>query len=157
MSLPLTRRFAQAALLIGAAAAPLIGAGAAQAAALPPTDLGGLTNLDGASVGNTVDGASQQATGLAGQTGSQAMKSTLPATGRIVGTASKTAAPAAQKTAGDAADAAGRIVGQTAESAGGAAPSTETLPVSALPNTGELPTSALPTTDMLPLKGLPLG
>ncbi|MFF7158315.1 ATP-binding protein [Streptomyces sp. NPDC008139] len=157
MSLPLTRRFAQAALLIGAAAAPLIGAGAAQAAALPPTDLGGLSNLDGANVGNTLDSASQQATGVAGQAGTQTMRTTLPATGRIVGTASKTAAPAAQKAAGDAADSAGRIVGQTAESAGGVAPHTETLPVSALPNAGQLPTGALPTTDMLPLKGLPLG
>ena len=141
MSLTLTRRFAQAALLLGAAAAPLIGAGAAHAAA-PQQAVGGLTNLDGAELGSTVDGTSQHAAGLATQSGTQAVRSTLPAAGRIVGTAGRTAAPAAQQSAAQATDAAGRIVGATAES----------LPVAgALPNTGALPT------DQLPLKALPLG
>lgn len=155
MSLPLPRRFAQAALLVGAAAAPLIGAGAAHAAAPHQQDLGGLTNVDGAGLGNAVDGASQKATGLAAQTGTDAMKTTLPATGRIVGTTGRTAAPAAQRTAGQATDAAGRLVGATAESAGGAVPGAETLPTAAVPNAGALPSTGM-VADQLPLKGLPL-
>jgi hypothetical protein len=137
MSLPLTRRIAQAALLLGAAAAPLIGAGAAHAAA-PAHPVGGLTALDGAELGSAVDGAPQHAAGLATQGGTQAVKTAVPAAGRIVATA----APAAQQSAAQATDATGRIAGATAES----------LPVAgALPNTGALPT------DQLPLKTLPLG
>jgi hypothetical protein len=116
MSLHLTRRIAQAALLLGAAAAPLIGAGAAHAAA-PVQAVGGLTALDG--------------TGLATQGGTQAVNTAVPAAGRIVGTA----APAAQQSAAQATDATGRIAGATAES----------LPVAgALPDTGTLPTDQLP-------------
>lgn len=160
MSLPLPRRIVQAALLLGAAAAPLIGAGAAHAAAAPQLpDLGGLTNLDGAGLGDTVDGLSQQATGLAAGTGTRAMRSTVPTTGHIVGTTGKTTVPAAQHAAGSAGDSTGRLVGATSESATGAVPGllpgTETLPTSALPTTGLLPTSGL-ATDQLPLKGLPL-
>jgi hypothetical protein len=154
MSLPLPRRIAQAALLLGAAAAPLIGAGSAHAAALPQQKLGGLSTLDGANLGNTVEAASHQATTLAGQAGTQAMRTAPPAADRIVGTTAKTALPTAQKTAGNAGDSAGRIVGATAESAGGSVPGA--LPASTLPNTGALPLNGLPT-DQLPLKGLPLG
>jgi hypothetical protein len=153
MSLTLPRRIAQAALLLGAAAAPLIGAGAAHAAALPQPDLGGLSNLDGANLGNTVSGAAHQSTVLAEQSGTQAMKTALPAADRVVGTSAQTALPTAQQTAGNAGDSAGRIVGATAESAGGAVP--DALPTSALPNTGTLPVGDLPT-DQLPLSGLPL-
>ncbi|WP_327288912.1 ATP-binding protein [Streptomyces sp. NBC_01198] len=141
MSLTLTRRIAQAALLLGAAAAPLIGAGAAHAAA-PQQAVGGLTNLDGAGLGSAVDGTSQHAAGLATKGGTEAVKTTVPAAGRIIGTAGRAATPAAQQSAAQATDTAGRIVGATAES----------LPVAgALPNTGALPT------DQLPLKALPLG
>ncbi|MBH0244931.1 hypothetical protein I3W98_21880, partial [Streptomyces cavourensis] len=66
MSLPLTRRIARTALLIAAGAAPVVGAaGAASAAELPRTpDLGGLTALDGAGLGNTVDGAARLEVGV---------------------------------------------------------------------------------------------
>jgi len=155
MSLPLPRRIAQAALLLGAAAAPLIGAGSAHAAALPQQDLGGLSNLDAADLGSTVEGATHQATTLTGQTGTQAMNTALPAADRVVGTTAKTALPAAQQTAGSAGDSTGRIVGATAESAGGSLPTSDALPTSALPNAGALPLDAL-NTDQLPLNGLPL-
>lgn len=139
MSLPLPRRIAQAALLLGAAAAPLVGAGAAHAAAPQQTGVGGLSAVDGAQLGSAVDGASQKATGLAAQSGAQAVRSAVPAAGRIVGTASRTATPVAQQSAAQTTDAAGRVVGATAES----------LPLTgALPNTGALPT------DQLPLKSL---
>ncbi|MFC4032613.1 ATP-binding protein [Streptomyces polygonati] len=145
MSLPLPRRIAQVALLLGAAAAPLVGAGAAHAAA-PQPNLGGLSNLDGAGLGNTVQGASHQATTLTGQSGTQAMKTALPAADRVVGTTAKTALPTAQRTAGNAGDSAGRIVGATAESAGTSVPGA--LP--AVPNTGALPLNGIHT-DQLPL------
>ncbi|NEA09339.1 ATP-binding protein, partial [Streptomyces sp. SID10692] len=83
MSLPLTRRIARAALLIAAGAAPVVGAaGAASAAELPQTtDLGGLTSLDGASVGNTLDSTARQGTEAAGQTGGRLVGTALPAAG----------------------------------------------------------------------------
>ncbi|WP_405587101.1 ATP-binding protein [Streptomyces sp. NBC_01190] len=145
MSLPFPRRIAQAALLLGAAAAPLIGAGAAHAAALPQQGLGGLSNLDGAGLGHAVEGASHQSTTLAAQSGTQAMKSTLPTADRLVGTTARTALPTArqtaqqtaQQTAGKAGDSAGRVLGATTESAGGAVPLT-------LPNTGTLPLNGIP-------------
>lgn len=159
MSLPLPRRIAQAALLLGAAAAPLIGAGAAQAATLPQQGLGGLTTVDGADLGSTVDGAAQHATGLAATTGADATKTALPTAGHLVGTTGRTATPAAQQAAGDATDVAGRIVGATAESASGAVPSAQTLPATVLPNAGALPATLPATglpTNQLPLNGLPL-
>jgi hypothetical protein len=156
MSLPLPRRIAQAALLLGAAAAPLVGGGAAHAAALPPQDLGGLSNLDGAGLGDTLAGATHQSSVLAADAGTDAMKSTLPTTDHLVGTTGQTALPTAQQAAGDTTDAAGRILGETTESATAALPSTDALPTtSLLPNLGALPASPLPA-DQLPLKGLPV-
>ncbi|WP_225846189.1 ATP-binding protein [Streptomyces sp. HPF1205] len=158
MSLPLPRRIAQAALLLGAAAAPLVGAGAAQAAAPHQQGLGGPTAVDGA-LGSTVDGASQKATGLAATTGSDAMRTALPTTGRLVGTTGRTLLPAAQHAASQADDTAGRFLGATAESTAGAVPGAETLPATALPAGRDLPVSGLPTrglpTRALPTQGLP--
>ncbi|MEE1741677.1 ATP-binding protein [Streptomyces sp. BE147] len=116
MSLPLTRRIARAALLIAAGAAPVVGAaGAAGAAELPPApDLGGLTALDGAGLGNTLDSASQQGTKAAGETGGRLVGTTLPAAGETVGKAGAVAAPAAQETAGRTAGTAGELLGNTA-------------------------------------------
>ncbi|WP_225838873.1 ATP-binding protein [Streptomyces sp. NK08204] len=139
MSLPLTRRIARAALLVAAGAAAGVGAAGSAGAAtnLPAAtpNLGGLTALDGAHVGNTVDGAAQNVTTLAGHTGGKAVKETVPAAGRTGGGAVKKTAPAAQQAAGDAAGAAGGVLGDT----------TSTV------TKGGLPTSNLPA------KGLPLG
>jgi hypothetical protein len=151
MSLPLPRRIAQAALLLGAAAAPLIGAGAAHAAALPTQGLVGLSNLDGAALGDTVGNASHQGAVFTADAGTDAMKATLPTADRIVGTTGRTALP----TAGDAA---GRIAGESTESAGAALPSSEMLPTTSLvPNAGALPPTGVGglSTDQLPLRGLP--
>ncbi|MFB7306011.1 ATP-binding protein [Streptomyces sp. NPDC056192] len=148
MSLPLTRRIARAALLIAAGAAPVVGAaGAAGAAELPQTpDLGGLTTVDGAGLGKTVDGASEPGTKGAGATGGKIVGTTLPAAGKTV---VKTGAPAAQKAAGEAAGSAGDLVGGAtgAASKGG-------LPTDSL--TDGLPTHGLPTQG-LPTQGLPIG
>ncbi|MFE7401495.1 ATP-binding protein, partial [Streptomyces sp. NPDC057557] len=99
MSLPLTRRIARAALLIAAGAAPVVGAaGAAGAAELPQApELGGLTTVDGAGLGKTVDGASQQGTKAAGETGGKIVGTTLPAAGKTVDKAGAQAAPTVQK------------------------------------------------------------
>ncbi|NED07044.1 ATP-binding protein, partial [Streptomyces sp. SID6648] len=109
MSLPLTRRIARAALLIAAGATPVVGAaGAASAADLPAApELGGLTALDGANVGNTLDSAAQQGTQAAGETGGRLVGTALPAAGETVGKSAKVAVPAAQETAGQAAGNAG--------------------------------------------------
>ncbi|WP_326767659.1 ATP-binding protein [Streptomyces sp. NBC_01591] len=130
MSLPLTRRIARAALLIAAGAAPVVGAaGAAGAAELPQTpDLGGLTTVEGAGLGKTVDSASQQGTEAAGDTGGKIVGTTLPAASKTVGKAGAETTPAVQKAAGGAAGTAGQVIGGAA----GAAPQ------------GGLPTQGLP-------------
>ncbi|MFI1185276.1 ATP-binding protein [Streptomyces californicus] len=146
MSLPLTRRIARAALLIAAGAAPVVGAaGAASAAELPQTtDLGGLTSLDGASVGNTLDSTARQGTEAAGQTGGRLVGTALPAAGETLGSSAKVAVPAVQETAGRTAGSAGEAVGGVAEAAGKGMP-TDSLTQGGLP------------TDALPLNGLPIG
>ncbi|MFE6959701.1 ATP-binding protein [Streptomyces sp. NPDC057696] len=124
MSLPLTRRIARAALLIAAGAAPVVGAaGSASAVDLPATpNVGGLTALDGANVGNTVDGAAKNVSGLAGDTGSKAVKKAVPAAGKAVGRSARTATHG----------------GLPTDKLGSG------LPTGALPATGELPTQGLP-------------
>lgn len=126
-------------------------AGSASAVDLPATpNVGGLTALDGANVGNTVDGAAKNVSGIAGDTGSKAVKKAVPTVGKAVGRSARTATPAAQKAAGDVAGSAGDVVGQTTGAAtdGG-------LPTGALGS--GLPTGALPATGELPTQGLPLG
>ncbi|MEU6343086.1 MULTISPECIES: ATP-binding protein [unclassified Streptomyces] len=137
MSLPLTRRIARAALLVGAAAAPLIGAGAASAAELPQVgDLGGLTNVDKApELAGTVTNAAQDSGAV------KAVQQTVPAAARTVAGLGKTAQPAVSGVATKAAGTIGGAAVEVGKRAG---------------KTG-LPLQSLPTTDQLPLKGLPLG
>jgi hypothetical protein len=149
MSLPLTRRIARAALLTAAGVAAGVGAAGSASAAteLPATpNLGGLTALDGAHVGNTVDAATQNVTKVAGSAGGKTVEKALPAAGQTSGQAVKKATPAAQQTAGQAAGSAGGILGDTAKTA----------------TKGGLPTDSLtkggvPGAQTLPLKGLPVG
>ncbi|WP_329589512.1 ATP-binding protein [Streptomyces sp. NBC_01362] len=131
MSLPLTRRIARAALLIAAGAAPVVGAaGAAGAAELPQApELGGLTTVDGAGLGKTVDGASQQGTEVAGGTGGKIVGTTLPAANKTVGKAGAETTPAVQKAAGGAAGSAGQVIGETAGSVTGGGLPTQGLPI----------------------------
>lgn len=99
MSLSLTRRIARTALLIAAGAAPVVGAaGAASAAALPQApNLGGVTALDGAGLGNTVDGTAHQATGLANGTGTTTLKKAVPTVGHAAKKAGTVSAPVGKK------------------------------------------------------------
>ncbi|WP_405998697.1 ATP-binding protein [Streptomyces sp. NBC_00829] len=136
MSLPLTRRIARAALLIAAGAAPVVGAaGSAGAAELPSAPLDSVTALDAGSVSGALDGATQKTSDLAGNTGGEAVKQTVPAAGKTVGKAGRTAT---QKAAGDAKGGAGDVLGQTTGTA------TDSLGGDTLP-TGSL-------TDTLPVK-----
>ncbi|MFE6496607.1 ATP-binding protein [Streptomyces sp. NPDC057748] len=131
MSLPLTRRIARAALLIAAGTAPVVGAaGAAGAAELPQApELGGLTTVDGAGLGKTADGASQQGAQVAGDTGGRIVGTTLPAATRTVGKAGAETTPAVQKAAGGAAGSAGRLVGEAAGTATKGGLPTQGLPI----------------------------
>ncbi|WP_329194834.1 ATP-binding protein [Streptomyces sp. NBC_01435] len=131
MSLPLTRRIARAALLIAAGAAPVVGAaGVAGAAQLPQApELGGLTSVDGAGLGKTVDSASQQGTQVAGETGGKIVGTALPAATKTVGKAGAEAAPTVQKTAGSAAGSAGQVLGEAAGAATKSSLPTQGLPL----------------------------
>ncbi|MFC5908473.1 ATP-binding protein, partial [Streptacidiphilus monticola] len=63
MSLPLSRRVVQAALIVAAGAVPVVAAGSAHAAApaLPTVpDVGGLSQLDTASLGGGVQSAAHE-------------------------------------------------------------------------------------------------
>lgn len=154
MSLPLTRRIARAALLVAAGAVPVVGAaGSAGAVELQEAaPLGSLTAVDAESLSGAVDGATQKTSDLAGNTGGNAVKQTVPAAGKTLGEAGKTLAPTAQKTAGEATGTAGTVLGEaaggTGESLGGSLPTNQLV--------GGLPAGGLPT-DQLPLKSLPLG
>ncbi|MGK4582841.1 hypothetical protein [Kitasatospora sp. HPMI-4] len=110
MSLPLTRRIAQAALLVAAGAAPLVGAGSASAADLvpPTTDLGaGLTQLDAPDSSATVQGATHEFGEALGTTGAAAVQAGVPATADAAG---KTVA----KTLPNADHSLGKVAGQAA-------------------------------------------
>ncbi|MFJ8664971.1 ATP-binding protein [Streptomyces sp. NPDC093600] len=126
MSLPLTRRIARAALLVAAGAAPVVGAAGSASAldhGLAPTGaLSGITSVDGAAVGDTVEDASQTTTGLAGQTGGKKV-------GKAVGKAGETAAPVAGKAAETAGPVAGKATDGAGEVVGGGVPSLGGLPI----------------------------
>lgn len=140
MSLPLSRRIARAALLVGAAAAPLVGAGTASAAAPQGPELGGLNTVDSAGVTSALSGAAQRAGDTAADVGGRAVRTTVPAVGRGAGGMGNAAVPAAQQNLGRAAGAATGLVGETARTARRAAPAVGPLPVGA----EQLPVGALP-------------
>lgn len=137
MSLPLTRRIARTALLIAAGAAPVVGAaGAAGAAELPQApQLGGLTTVEGAGLGQAVD-AAKPATDTAGKAGGKVVGTTLPVAAKTLGETGAKAAPAAKgvskTTKGGASDTLGDATGAVTK--GG-------LPTG---NLGGLPTQGLP-------------
>ncbi|KNB51783.1 hypothetical protein [Streptomyces caatingaensis] len=119
MSLPLTRRIAQAALLVAAGAAASVGAaGAANADALKAPDaLGAVSMADGAQLGNKVDAVSHQAGALTTDAGNKVVHTALPATGQALHTAGKTgkgALDSTQRTTGQLAGQAGQAVGGAA-------------------------------------------
>ncbi|WP_404813936.1 hypothetical protein [Kitasatospora fiedleri] len=88
MSFPLTRRIAQAALLVAATAAPLAAAGAASATeVVPQTDLGaGVTKLaDVPNSGDAVQGATHELGHVVGTTGAATLAAGGPAAADAAG------------------------------------------------------------------------
>lgn len=87
MSIPLTRRIAQAALLVAAGAAPLVGAaGSASAADLQDTvGLGGLSPVSDLDVADTLSAAGETAEGLVRETDSRALSALVGETARTTG------------------------------------------------------------------------
>ncbi|MFJ6212828.1 ATP-binding protein [Streptomyces sp. NPDC092296] len=149
MSLPLTRRIAQAALLVAAGAVPVVAAsGTASAAELPRTaDLGGLTQLDSDSLATHVQGVAHQTGRQVGKTGSSAVAAGVPTVADTLGATAAAAVPQVNKLAGAAAQQAGATAATTGTMAAGAAqravaPVSGGNPVSAL--TGALPLGQLP-------------
>ncbi|MFE2425211.1 ATP-binding protein [Streptomyces sp. NPDC059373] len=145
MSLPLTRRIARAALLVGAAAAPLVGAGAASAAELPQAaDLGGLTSLDKtADLSHTVDGVTKKAGAVA------SVQQALPDPGKTLSDTANTATPVAKKAA---VQTAGALKGATSGVTKAAKGSDKAGPLGALP-VSQLPVGQLPLAGGLPIGG----
>ncbi|MEU5419816.1 ATP-binding protein [Streptomyces sp. NPDC001407] len=136
MSLPLSRRIARVALLVAAGAAPVIGAaGAANAADFKAPELGGLSTVDGASLGNNIAATSHKAGVATAEVGHKAVDTAAPGTTDTLGKTAQSTTPAAQKVAGDLGGSAAGVVGTTAETA----------------TKGGLPTKGLPT------GGLPIG
>lgn len=115
MSNALKRRMAKVALVIAAGAAPVVAsAGSASALSLPTTDLGGLSNLDTASLGDKTDSALQNTSAVAGELGGEAVKAAVPAVGKAAGSLSRSATePSIMETAGAATGAAATVVGET--------------------------------------------
>ncbi|MGC0415497.1 ATP-binding protein [Embleya sp. AB8] len=136
----ISRRVAQAALLIAAGAAPILGATAAHAAELPTGGLGTLTQPDVGGLAEKIPAASEGAGDAAGGTAAK----TVPAAAKTAGQTAGTTASNANKTVGEsaaaAAPAAGRTVGQATPAAGqlagGGVPAAPALP--AAPSLGGL-------------------
>ncbi|WP_051966698.1 hypothetical protein [Kitasatospora mediocidica] len=104
MSLPLTRRIAQAALLVAAGATPLLVAGSASAAELVPqhTDLAsGVSKLDGVTSDSNLKTETHQVGQALGKTGAIAVGTVVPAAADTTGTAAATALPQSDKSLGD--------------------------------------------------------
>ncbi|GAA0391217.1 ATP-binding protein [Streptomyces luteireticuli] len=119
MSLPLTRRIAQAALLVAASAGAAAGAaGAASADTLKAPDaLGAVSMADGAQLGNKVDAVSHQAGALTTDAGNKVVHTALPATQHALGTAGTTGKSALESTQHTT----GQLAGQAGQAVGGAA------------------------------------
>jgi hypothetical protein len=107
MSLPLSRRIAQAALLVAAGATPLVAAGSASADQLVPkgTDLGsGISKLDGVTSASTLKGETHQVGQALGKTGSVLSGTAVPAAADATGMAATTALPQTDRVVPNLAD-----------------------------------------------------
>ncbi len=121
MSLPLTRRIAQAALLVAAGATPLLAAGAASATELVPqhTDLAsGVSRLDGVTSATTVKGETHQVGEALGKTSAVALGTAVPAAFDATGATAGTALPETSRTVGDLGQQAGSTTATTGTLAG---------------------------------------
>ncbi|MFR9674340.1 ATP-binding protein [Streptomyces sp. TR06-5] len=150
MSLPLTRRIAQAALLTAAGAASVVGAAGSSSALdlQQATDLGGLSSLDTAGATDTAGDAAGSVTRLAGEAGGQALQSGMP-TGELLTDAGQRVTPLAEGAVDEAVGTANGKLGDTVMQT-----TYGTLAMGDL-QSGNLPTDSL--TGQLPVDSLPTG
>jgi hypothetical protein len=135
MSLPLSRRIVQAALVVAAGAAPVVAAGAAQAAPVLPTvpDLGNVSSLDTAGLGGTVQSATHQTGQLAGTGAGRAVSEGVPVVADAAGSTAGQAVPIANRSLGESALQVVGLAGQavTATHGTGALTGTRAMPAPA--------------------------
>lgn len=147
MSLPLTRRIAQAALVVAAGAVPVVAAGAAHAATpeLPAVpNLGSLSQIDTAGLGGSVQNAAHHTGQLAGAGAGKAVAAGVPVVADAAGTAAGGAIPLANRSIGSTAVQATQVAGQTAGTTRGlsslgqaAGHATRSMPTDALQDTAQ--------------------
>ncbi|WP_052442456.1 hypothetical protein, partial [Streptacidiphilus neutrinimicus] len=103
MSLPISRRIVQAALVVAAGAVPAVAAGTAQAApALPSVpDLGGLSQLNSApDLGGSLESTAHQTGQLAGTGVGEAARDGVPVVADAAGHAAGQAVPGGDRSMG---------------------------------------------------------
>ncbi|MEY9843962.1 ATP-binding protein [Streptacidiphilus sp. MAP5-3] len=146
MSLPLSRRIVQAALVVAAGAAPVIAAGAAQAAPALPTvpDLGGVSSLDTAGLGSQLQSATHQTGELAGTGAGRAVSDGVPVVADAAGSTAGQAVPIANRSLGESALQVVGLAGQavTATHGTGALTGTRAMPAAATDGTAAAPAGA---------------
>jgi hypothetical protein len=152
MSLPLTRRIAQAALVVAAGAVPMVAAGSASAAMdlTKAPDLSGLSHVDPMNAGHNLESTThdlgQEAAPLAGS----AVQNGLPLVTDVAGKAAGAAVPGVHRTVGDLTGSTTSAVGDTGAVRSAAADAGS--PTAGLSDTAEQLPQSLP-----PVDGLPLG
>jgi hypothetical protein len=149
MSLPLSRRIVQAALVVAAGAVPVVAAGAAAAAPAVPNlpDLGGFN----------------QAGGLTGANAAGTVAGAVPTVSNVTGAAASKALPAATRVLSEAAGQLTQATGSTTSATGtlgGATGATRSMPLGMAPQSAESPVQAnlapASPTSSSPLSALPL-
>jgi hypothetical protein len=178
MTLPISRRIVQAAVVVAAGAVPAVAAGAAQAAPALPTvpDLGGLSQLNSApDLGGSLESTAHQTGELAGTGVGEAARDGVPVVADAAGHAAGQAVPGGDRSMGSSVTGllgtASQVVGVAhnagvARSMPAAANATGTLagdtpavaPGAAGPQApSSSPLSSLPLASSLPVNSLPLG
>ncbi|MBF9067650.1 hypothetical protein [Streptacidiphilus fuscans] len=170
MSLPLSRRIVQAALVVAAGAVPVVAAGAAQAAPALPTvpDLGGVSSLDTAGLGSQLQSATHQTGELAGTGAGRAVTEGVPVVADAAGSTAGQAVPIANRSLGESALQVVGLAGQAVSATHGTGALTDTrampapaaapaagAPVSA-PIQAPAPAPAAGPLGALPLQSLPV-
>ncbi|WP_052440510.1 hypothetical protein [Streptacidiphilus anmyonensis] len=176
MSLPISRRIVQAALVVAAGAVPAVAAGTAQAAPALPTvpDLGGLSQLNSApDLGGSLESTAHQTGELAGSGVGQAASNGVPVVADAAGHEVGQAVPGGNRSMGSSVTGllgtASQVVGAahdagvarsmpaTANASGTMAGDTPAVaPAAQAPASSSNPLSSLPLASSLPVNSLPL-
>ncbi|QMU75187.1 ATP-binding protein [Streptacidiphilus sp. PB12-B1b] len=155
MSLPLSRRIAQAAFVVAAGAVPAVLAGSASAASMLPAvpDLGAVSQPDGGNLGGNLQNATHQTGQLAGAGASSTVGAAVPAVADATGATASKALPATDGVVGGATRQLGQVTGNPTGSLGGVGGLTRSMPA---PAGVSLPAAAPAAAPSSPLSSLPL-